>query len=235
MKPWNLVCDFDGTISVEDVTDALLERFGTEGWVALEELWRRGEISSRVCMQRQIAHLDVSREELDATIDGFRIDPAFPAFAQLVRARGWTLCVVSDGLDYAIRRILARHGLQDLPVYANHLVQTGERSWRLESPCADRQCAVDAGTCKCVRARNAQAAGEYVVLVGDGASDFCVAGQADFVLAKHRLIEHCRTQGINHYPIVGFDDAIRMISALEEGFDDMHRSFHLAEETQTHE
>lgn len=33
-------------------------------------------------------------------------------------------------------------------------------------------------------------------MVGDGRSDFCVAGQVDHVLAKGELIDECRRQGL---------------------------------------
>ena len=32
---WTILCDFDGTISVEDVIDSLLDRFGGPGWEVL--------------------------------------------------------------------------------------------------------------------------------------------------------------------------------------------------------
>jgi hypothetical protein len=34
---WTILCDFDGTISVEDVIDSLLDRFGRPGWKVLEQ------------------------------------------------------------------------------------------------------------------------------------------------------------------------------------------------------
>ena len=77
---WNILCDFDGTISVEDVIDSLLDRFGRPGWEALEQDWRAGRIGSRECMSGQVALLDVRQEELDAHLDGLWIDHAFPAF-----------------------------------------------------------------------------------------------------------------------------------------------------------
>ncbi len=222
MAPWTILCDFDGTISVEDVTDVLLERYGLPGWQALEDDWRGGKLSSRLCMQGQIALLDVSKEELDAQIDTFRIDPDFQNFVAVARRAGWTIGIVSDGLDYAIRRILARHELTDLSVHANHLVQPGPRQWRLESPCADTSCTVDSGTCKCAIAARSQSGHRPVALIGDGASDFCVAGRVDFVFAKHRLIEHCRARDIPHTPIVGFADAIRLLSALDDTAQALH-------------
>ena len=36
---WSILCDFDGTISLEDVIDSLLENFGQPGWQQLEDQW----------------------------------------------------------------------------------------------------------------------------------------------------------------------------------------------------
>src|SRR6185369_8213968 len=63
---WTILCDFDGTVSVEDITDSLLERFARPGWQKIEQAWRRGEIGSHDCMAEQVALLDASREEIDA-------------------------------------------------------------------------------------------------------------------------------------------------------------------------
>ncbi|HEX6612428.1 MAG TPA: MtnX-like HAD-IB family phosphatase [Rhodanobacteraceae bacterium] len=217
MGKWNILCDFDGTIAIEDATDSLLERFAHPDWARLEREWREGRIGSAECMAGQVALLDASREEIDAHLATLRIDPAFPAFVETVVAAGLTLRVVSDGLDYAIKAILGRYGLSGLPVQANRLVQTGPRSWKLETPFADPNCRVKSGHCKCVGAVRAHNKHGRVLLVGDGASDFCAAGEADFVFAKHRLIEHCRHAGIPHVSIVGFADAIGSLPALLAG------------------
>ncbi len=217
MNRWNILCDFDGTISVEDVTDSLLDRFASPAWQVLERDWRAGKIGSAECMAGQVALLDASRAEIDAHLATLKIDSAFPAFAEAALAAGCTLRVVSDGLDYAIRAILARYQLEDLPVLANRLVQVGARRWKLETPFSDTQCRVGSGHCKCASAVRAHNRERLVLLVGDGASDFCAAGEADYVFAKHRLIEHCRHAGIPHTSIVGFADAIGLLPALLAG------------------
>lgn len=172
-------------------------------------------------MQGQIALLKASKTELDSAIDEIRIDPAFPAFVHAARRHGWPVSIVSDGLDYAIKRILARHGIENIPVFANHLVQSGAESWQLESPNASKTCSVDAGTCKCVCSRKEKEASRRVLLVGDGASDFCAAGHVDFVFAKYRLNEYCRTHDIHHTSILGFADAIALLPALAGGPEDV--------------
>ncbi|HEU0277821.1 MAG TPA: MtnX-like HAD-IB family phosphatase [Rhodanobacteraceae bacterium] len=214
---WNILCDFDGTIAVEDVTDSLLDRFAAPEWQVLERDWRAGKIGSAECMAGQVALLDASRDEIDEHLDALRIDPAFPAFAEAVLAAGSTLRVVSDGLDYAVRAILSRCHLDDLPVLANRLVPNGPRAWKLETPFSDPHCRIGSGHCKCASAVREHNRHHRVLLIGDGASDYCPAGEADYVFAKHRLIEHCRHAGIPHTSIVGFADAIGLLPALLAG------------------
>ncbi len=216
MTAWNILCDFDGTISVEDVIDSLLDRFGRPGWEALEQDWRAGRIGSRECMSGQVALLDMRQEELDTHLDGLWIDHAFPAFVARARELQMPIRVVSDGLDYAIHRILGRYGLDNLPLAANHLAPaTPPRQWQLTSPFQADGCR--SGTCKCACVAQARTGGAKTLLIGDGASDFCAADQVDFVFAKHRLIEHCRAAGIPYVPITGFEDALELLPRLLDG------------------
>lgn len=217
MSQWTIVCDFDGTVSVGDVTDLLLERFGAPGWEELETAWQLGEIGSRACLAGQVALLDAAPAQLDAAIDSIALDPAFPAFVADARAAGMTLVVVSDGLDRAIRALLSRYGLGDLPIVANCLEQAGPRAWRLGFPHSNPACRAASGTCKCERAAGLRRHASRVLLIGDGSSDFCVAGSVDYVFAKHRLIAHCRERGYAHHPIQGFADARAVLPRLLSG------------------
>jgi len=125
--------------------------------------------------------------------------------------------ILSDGLDYAIHNILRRAGLDSLPVISNRLQQVGDREWSLEFPNASAACRVASGTCKCARASRAQNTRKRVLLIGDGASDFCVAESADFVFAKGKLIAHCIAKNIPHAPIEGFADALNLLPMLLSG------------------
>jgi 2,3-diketo-5-methylthio-1-phosphopentane phosphatase len=210
---WLVQCDFDGTISVDDVTDALLERFARPGWREIEAEWEAGKIGSGECMKRQVALLDVSSTELDDFLSAVAIDPHFVNFVTAVRRLGLTLEIVSDGIDHAIRRILALHRLEWLPVRANHLVQLDERRWRLTSPNASVTCVSACGTCKCELLAHHTAASRKVLFIGDGRSDFCVADKADFVLAKSKLVDHCARHGIAHAAFRDFEDALALMVA----------------------
>ena len=62
MKNVAVLCDFDGTVASDDVGNLLFRTFGRLGdAVAVVEKWKRGEISSRECLEKEFALLDVSR------------------------------------------------------------------------------------------------------------------------------------------------------------------------------
>jgi 2-hydroxy-3-keto-5-methylthiopentenyl-1-phosphate phosphatase len=117
----------------------------------------------------------------------------------------------------AIESILARHQLDYLPIAANRLETDGPRNWQLSFPHASDSCKVASGMCKCAQVAQARKQKKKVLLIGDGASDFCAAGAVDLVFAKHRLIEHCRAQGLPYIPITGFEDALVLLPSLIEG------------------
>ncbi|WP_342359530.1 MtnX-like HAD-IB family phosphatase [Terrarubrum flagellatum] len=199
--------DFDGTISLSDTTDLLLQRFADKAWLAVEESWERGEIGSRECMVRQIDLVRATPAELDAFIDGVALDPHFTAFARLCERLGVPLMVVSDGLDRVVRTALGRAGL-DLPVRANRLESLGEDRWRLSFPHASDDCRALSGHCKC---RTMASARSFDILIGDGRSDFCGAGQVDMVFAKSKLVAHCREQNLPHTAFHDFSDVPRLL------------------------
>lgn len=211
---WSILCDFDGTISDCDVADRLIDAFGDAACATLEDDWKAGRIGSRACMAGQVARLDMDQDELDSVLDSITLDPDFAEFARTTRGMGIPLTIVSDGLDYAIHRILRRYRLRGVPVLANRLVRQGERRWALEFPYGNPDCRVASGHCKCLSVDRLHHRDEQVLFIGDGASDFCASGRADHVFAKGRLVDYCREKRIAHSPMLDFADALAMLPAL---------------------
>lgn len=200
---WNIICDFDGTITPYDVTDAILETFALPEWKAVEEAWVSGAITARACMARQTELLRAPRQDLDAFLDTVHVDPSFQGFMDFCRERGLAVRIVSDGMDYPIQRVLSRHGLAAVPLVANRLVFQDDGSWRLEFPYGASDCS--SGVCKC---RVAETGGGATLLIGDGRSDFCLARKADFVLAKEGkdLLRFCEENNLPYAAYQNFSD-----------------------------
>jgi 2,3-diketo-5-methylthio-1-phosphopentane phosphatase len=208
-------CDFDGTISVVDTTDRVLARLAAPQWEALEADWLRGRIDAAACMRGQVALIEGSDAELDAVLAEVEVDPGFPAFAAWCAAHDVPLTVVSDGVDYFIRKILARHGLAHLPVVSNRLAgRPGAR--RLAQPYAREGCAAGAGVCKCAAAASRTQPDQTVVYVGDGRSDFCVAQRADVLFAKDALADYARGRGRAHHVFSTFHEVTATLRPLVE-------------------
>lgn len=204
-------CDFDGTISIEDATDVVLACFADSEWEDIERQWKRGLIGSGECMRRQIALIRPNRHELDALLDTVSIDPGFKAFLSYCRRSDIPLTIVSDGVDYFIRHILARHGIGDLPIVANvltHRFAHGREVYSLSPSLTTAGCTSGSGVCKCRVVESA----ELQIYIGDGRSDFCVADKVDLVFAKSKLADYCDNRGI---PYVHFENFVDLLPKMK--------------------
>ena len=202
--PYSVICDFDGTVTPFDVTDAILERFARPAWKTIEDEWVRGAISARQCMERQIPLIEAPLERLDAFLDTVPVTGGFVEFVRYSRSKGIPLGIVSDGMDYPIKRILNRHGLRHVPVVANRMVYR-EGAYRLEFPYGREGCA--SGVCKCGVAEAVSGDGK-TLLIGDGLSDCCLARSASFTL--HR---RCAAEGYPYFTYLDFFDILEAFGA----------------------
>jgi 2,3-diketo-5-methylthio-1-phosphopentane phosphatase len=211
MPDWKILCDFDGTIVANDVTDYLLERFASDSWRDLERDWEQGLIGARECMQGQIALMEAAPAVLDEAVATMEVDPGFPGFVALASRLGIPLTIVSDGLDRVIKDVLRRSKLPGIETMSSRLEFRGDGRWRLDFPYAGKDCLSMACTCKCAIARRD---GRRTLLIGDGRSDFCVADVADFVFAKHKLLSYCESMRIPHAAFADFTEAQRLLKYL---------------------
>jgi 2,3-diketo-5-methylthio-1-phosphopentane phosphatase len=209
-------CDFDGTITTRDSTLSVLDRLAAPAWETLEADWRAGRIDAAACMRGQIALIGGDDAALDAVLDEVELDPGFDDLAGWCADHAIPLTVVSDGVDYFIRRILARHGHGGLPVVSNRLGgRAGERS--LSHPHWREGCAAGAGTCKCAATHgHLDGRRPTLVYIGDGRSDFCVSAKADLLFAKGDLAIYAASRGQDFHAFTTFHDVRSRLSSMVE-------------------
>jgi len=207
---WTILCDFDGTVTLKDTTDAVFSMFANPQWRIIEEQWEEGKISSATCMRRQVELLDADLSEIDAFLDTIPVDPYFSEFADFCKISNIPLVIASDGVDYFIHHLLKRCGLSYLPVRANHLVRQGNRRYSLHGP-DENICEAQSGTCKCSMAEQKT---RHTLLIGDGRSDFCLAHKVDMVFAKHNLLEYSIFHALPHKGFTDFCDVKRLMQQL---------------------
>lgn len=212
MRAMRIYCDFDGTITTCDTTDHVLERLARPAWRVLEADWLAGRIDAAECMRRQVALIDGTDAALDAVLDEVTLTAGFPELVQWCARRRVPLIIVSDGVDHFIRRILARHGLAHLPVIANRFAgAAGAR--RLEQPWRRNDCTAGSGVCKCAAAYDpVHGAQGEIVYIGDGRSDFCVAGRTDLLFTRAALTRYAQRRGLTFTPFADFHDVLRVLA-----------------------
>ncbi|NUM75593.1 MtnX-like HAD-IB family phosphatase [candidate division KSB1 bacterium] len=204
--------DFDGTIAQNDVGNLLARTFGDAASCAeAVAAWKRDEISSLQCIERESATIRVTQFQLEAFCDRQMLSNGFVKFAALCRSRAWPLIVLSDGWDYYIQRILARHGLT-LPVYSNHLRFAPPDRLLVEFPYREHSCGRCAN-CKGYQVRRRRHNHEQIVYIGDGFSDRCGAREADLIFAKGELADWLQKEQITHHR---FEDFVEIAAVLEE-------------------
>lgn len=206
--PVAYLCDFDGTVSPNDIGAAFAERFSPDGVAErLPEIteWRAGRLGHRALTQAQCAVMRVSEAEALEFTRGFTLDPAFAPFVREVRERGDHVMVVSEGFGFYVADQLERAGLGDVPWAANKLEFRPDGRLVPSFPFADPACD-RCGNCKAGHVHRYQAQGDLVVMVGDGDSDRHGAMAADAVLARRALLEWCRTIGVAHVEVRDFND-----------------------------
>lgn len=191
--PLAILVDYDGTIAQTDVTDMVLAEFMTEAWEHRVAEYDAGLAGSRELMTWEVGLIRGDPERLAATAAAQPHDPGFAPFARAAQAAGITVEIVSDGLGFFIEPALASLGVGDLPI-ATARTTLGPDAGSIEFPFGNPDCLV-CGTCKRNRVLAHQAAGRYVVFIGDGESDTFAAGYADLVFAKHSLERICLERG----------------------------------------
>lgn len=208
-----ILCDFDGTISLRDMGYVLVNQFTSGNWETIDQDFREGKIGSKEAYS-QIAKILTGDE---ATVLHFvqehsDIDPSFPIFYQYCLEKGVDIKIVSDGLDFYIRKILEIHHLSEIPYYANrtHFLK-GERM-EISFPNFEEECGL-CGTCKKKLIQIHRKEYDSIFFVGNGLSDRCAAQAADFVFAKDSLYTYCTEQGITcHF----FKDFLEILGDLQK-------------------
>lgn len=208
--PVSFLIDFDGTISLTDISDAILARHarGTE-WKERDLLYDAGLIGSRDLLAWDATLLPDDEPLLSGTAMEQPLDPTFPAFVEVARRWGAEVEVVSDGFGWYVATALRRLGLADLSVAtAETVFRTSSGHPVISFPAGHPACFV-CGTCKRERVREHHRRGNVVVFVGDGMSDRYGAAHAEVIFAKGRLARLCDEEGWPYAPWATFTEITR--------------------------
>lgn len=203
------ICDFDGTITKKDTINDFLEQFADKKWLEIEKDWIEGKIGTCEAMRSQFGLIkNMTLEKFNNFFEQVELDDYFIDFYNYTKEQNIPVAIVSDGFDYFIKRILEKNSINDIEIYSNHF-EYNNGNFIMEFPNKKENCRRNAGTCKCTLVDYFKNQYRKVYYVGDGVSDFCVAGKADLLFAKNKLLCYCEEKNIECIKYNNFNQVMK--------------------------
>lgn len=203
---WAAVLDFDGTITTEDVADAILRRYGGVEDREIRSSYHPGVITEDWVAEK-FRRVSAPVRELKRFILRFaRPRPGFLEFARFCAEGGVPLEIVSGGLDLYVDLLLERWGLGHLPRFRASARRTSA-GWRVRYPFLNGG-GLDAFKHKRVRRHSGR---RRVLFAGDGTSDLAASREADLVFARGALLRFRRSEGLPSEPLTTFTALTRRL------------------------
>ncbi|MCF8240445.1 MAG: MtnX-like HAD-IB family phosphatase [Melioribacteraceae bacterium] len=214
-RTYKVFVDFDGTITKTDVGEEMFLKFGdAEKSHEIIKRWMNDEITSVQTWQMLCKTIDnLKRNDFDNFIDTIEIDETFVDFVEFCKSNNIEITVLSDGLDYYIKRIMEKNHLSQIAAYTNQLEFTDEAKLIPHFPHTDEECDKCAN-CKRNHVINGSADDHFTIYIGDGYSDTCAAQYCDFIFAKNSLLKYCEINRISFFPYNNFDEIIERVKNL---------------------
>ena len=204
-------CDFDGTVTKDDISFMLLDAFAKGDWRAINKLYSDGKITVGEFNERAFGLVKTTKKTmLDYLKDRVIVRPGFKSFVELCQKKEIRLVIVSNGLDFYIKQILKDIGLAGLEYHAaeTRFYSTG-LIVRYIGPDGS---VVDAGF-KDNYVDQYLNEGYQVIYIGNGTSDLTAARGCHQVFATESLLERCQRTGVTCIPFNSFFEIIRVINS----------------------
>ena len=205
-------CDFDGTVTVEDISFLLLDAFAQGDWRRWLQRYREHKISVGEFNTRAFAMVKANEHTLlDALKGRFEVREGFHELVKHCQERSLRLVIVSNGLDFYIRAVLTYLALGDIEVHAAQATfrpdgmrvqYVGPDSRRLEDGFKEAYI------------QSFLKLGYKVIYIGNGDSDAAPAKYAHHVFATGDLLTYCRKNNLGYKPFETFLDVVRELNLM---------------------
>jgi 2-hydroxy-3-keto-5-methylthiopentenyl-1-phosphate phosphatase len=208
--------DFDGTVTMEDVSYFLLDTYAGDRWRQYLKDYIEGRISVGAFNREAFHMVKADRRTMTDLVlnTDVNIRPGFKELVDYCLQREYKVIIVSNGLLFYIEIILEKLGIGGIEIHAseNEFSPEGMRVRYLD-PEGDE---LEEGL-KEAYTRQLTEQGYDVVYIGDGLSDIFPARRARRVFATGDLLVKCREEGIGCIPFSDFYDVIKGLKGMAEG------------------
>jgi 2-hydroxy-3-keto-5-methylthiopentenyl-1-phosphate phosphatase len=205
-------CDFDGTITEEDISFFLLDAFAQADWRRLLREYKEHKISVGEFNTRAFAMVKADRHTLLEALKGeVKVRAGFRELVNYCLKKGFRLVIVSNGLDFYIRAVLKDLELRNIEMHAAQasfhpegmkVQYVGPDGKRLEDGFKEAY------------TRSFLKLGYRVIYVGNGDSDIAPTKYAHYVFATGDLLAYCRENNLKYKPFETFTDVVRELNSM---------------------
>jgi len=205
-------CDFDGTITEEDVSFLLLDAFTNGSWRELLRWYREKRITVNYFNTKAFGMIKADRRTLVRFAkERVKIRVGFHQLVACCRRRNIRFVIVSNGMDFYIDAILKDTGMNDIEVFA---AETRFGSEGLEAAYMGPDGSQLEDGFKDAYIRSFLEKGYRVIYIGDGLSDASPARYAQHVFARGELLAYCNKGNLKCTPFIDLNDVVHKLELL---------------------
>jgi 2-hydroxy-3-keto-5-methylthiopentenyl-1-phosphate phosphatase len=207
-------CDFDGTITDEDVSYKMLEAYAEDKWHKIRDDYHAGKISVGVFNTSAFAMVKAGKNKLlEVARNTMQLRPGLPELVECCRRKGFRFTIISNGLDFYIEDMMKNIGLDNLEI---HAATTRFFSGGLEAQYIGPGGEVLDNGLKETYVDFFLAEGYRVIYMGNGVSDIPSAVKCHHIFATEELLSYCEKHPeLNYTPLNDFGKAAEI---LEKSF-----------------
>ena len=205
-------CDFDGTITEEDMGFLLLDSFASEDWRQLLTEYQEDRISVGRFNTRAFAMVKADRQTLLKFVRSkAKVRAGFDELLAYCRRQDFRFVIVSNGLVFYIEAILRHIGIDNIDILAAKADFTGNG---IDTKYIGPEGNLLQDGFKEAYVRLFLSRGYRVIYIGNGNSDTVPARQAHHIFATGELLSYCQQTNLDCTPFTDLNDVVRGLELL---------------------
>ncbi|MCL2679308.1 MAG: MtnX-like HAD-IB family phosphatase [Dehalococcoidia bacterium] len=210
-RPILIQCDFDGTVTVGDVSFLILDHYTGESWRRMLDDYMAGKISVNRFNAAVFSKVKAGRHELDEFVKKNAVmRPGFKELVETARRMDIRFVIVSNGMMFYIETLLKMLGLDGVEFTAAKAnFKPDEIEAWYEGP--DGKTVEDGF--KEAWTQHFLDQGYDIIYIGNGASDFPPAKRCSRIFGIESLEKACLEEGV---ACTAFDDLREIAAELEK-------------------
>ena len=204
-------CDFDGTVTVRDVSFIILDVFAKGDCKQLFRDYQEGKITVGHFNSEAFSTVKADKESLlEVVRKETEIRPGFHELIDCCRRKDFRFVIVSNGLHFYIEDIFTNLGIPDIEVYA---AQTDFRPEGLKVQYIGPDGHYLDSDVKIAYTDSFLNQDYRVIYIGDGESDLAPAKKAHHIFATGSLLERCRETNLSCTPFTDHNQIVKVFES----------------------